>query len=166
MKMSSLLISFLAFVALGLFVTAVAAVSRVNAAIGFVGVPVKCVASANVAATVEAGCQAFDGTAFTSGTRVPPGYYLLVTDIVARPGGTATTGAWNFEIVGGPGYYYIPFSTQTRVTLSEHFTAPFLVLRAGEPVSLRNLSSSSGAVDVFISGLLTTDITYLPLVAR
>ena len=59
----------------------------------------------------------------------------------------------------------LPFVTRTAETFSEHFTTPYLVLKPGEHLRMNNIASS-GVTTFFVSGLLTTNVTYMPLTAR
>jgi hypothetical protein len=58
--------------------------------------------------------------------------------------------------------FNIPFMS----TYSEHFNTPYLWLKSGQFLTTSNSISSSGSVNFSISGLLTTNVTYLPLLSR
>ncbi len=166
MKRTTLTIVVLAcLVVLLLLVTAFTAVSTASAQLGNTGIPVLCATGITPGNFVNPICQAADGTSFTT---VPTGHYFLVTDVILRPYGPAT-GMWNVGItMKGPAadvQQYFEMVTQTQVTSSEHFVSPYLVIPQGKYLSLYNYGTS-GTVYLFVSGLLTTSVSYLPAITR
>ncbi len=60
----------------------------------------------------------------------------------------------------------LQYATQTRASFAEHYITPYLVARPGEHLTVLNTGASNGSVDMYVSGLLTTNVNYLPLITR
>ena len=146
----------------------------VQAAFGNNGTPVRCEPTVT-GQTISPGsyeffrCTAADGTTFTdNGQRVPESYYLIVTDIVITPD-TIASDPGKFKLI-----LYAAYGTTSRAfalrfhdisgnTVSEHFTVPYMVLPAGYRIEGLNDAGSTYELNVQISGLLVTNLNYLPL---
>ncbi len=172
MKRASVTIVVLACLVVVLsIVSAFTAVSSAKAALGTTGVPVSCsqYVPANTSTAVNLSCYAADGTAFGNNhVTVPAGHYLLVTDVVVSPYGP-TSGDWIVGLLrmqGTTSFDSIGFDTLTRATFSEHFLTPFFVVSQDQSLGAVSGSSNSGAVSIIVTGLLTTNVTYVPLAAR
>jgi len=152
------------------------AVRPTAAALGNSGVPVECHGPGYVAispdTTVFLDCVAADGTAFDSGQRVPGGHYLLVTDLVVTYYSGGVVGDTHADLA-----FYDAFDESSRAaslwlrnpvkgTLGEHFVTPYLVLPGGHRLEVVNPTHSDHLVYVAVSGLLVTNLSYLPLINR
>lgn len=145
--------------------------SRVRAAQGNSGVPVRCFKPGSALAPGNAtflSCVAADGTPFESGQRVPNGYYLLVLDVLVTPdAGTDVTTLTDVTIYDAYGDSSRQSSFRLRDTSSSTygrvFGAPYLVLSPGHRLEVTNAAFSESAVEVRISGLLVTNLSYIPL---
>ena len=171
MKRATLSIIVLALlVAVLLIATGFTAASTVNAQLGNVGVPVTCNVGVAVAPNAyrDLSCYAADGTYFVNGHNVPEGHYFLVTDAGMTPISATPQSMFTFirQMVGTDAVYALRLATPTGGTVSEHFTVPYLVLRAGESLRAFNDQGSTAMADFYVSGLLTTNYTYAPLITR
>lgn len=151
------------------------AAGPVRASLGNTGVPVRC--SEAPGTSIPPGesrfltCYAADGTPFTDGQRVPTGRYLLVTDILVIPDGGMDTAALTdvtlYDAYGGSGRAY---SLRLRGTTTDsygyHFTTPYMVLPAGHRLEAVTAWFAEKWVFVRVSGLLVTNVNYLPLLNR
>lgn len=144
--------------------------SEVSASLGNYSVPVRCFKSGNLAPGGQAfySCVAADGTAFPEGQRVPTGYYLLVTDVLITPdAGTALTGITDITVYDGYGTNnrntHFRLRNTQATTFGYNFGAPYLVLSAGHRLDVTSAAFSAYGADVRISGLLVTNLDYLPL---
>ncbi len=168
MKRTALSLVMLAcLVMASLIIAAFTTVSSANAQLGNTGVPVSCGGQVSADATSYLTCTAADGTPFGTDVTVPSGHYLLVTDVQITPMGPAT-GDWEvfLDRYSTDMTAQILYATQTRASFAEHYTTPYLVARPGERLRVRNIVSSSGGVLVYVSGLLTTNVSYMPLITR
>jgi hypothetical protein len=170
-----------AAVALVLLATIWLAVNPAQAALGNSGVPVRCAPSGSEIPVGEArflDCVAADGTSFTDGQRVPSGYYLLVTDIVVTSSWSGIVAdrylslydaygdasrAYALEMSSGPP---VDPSLSQVPTFGLHFTTPYMVLPADHRLEGVNELGSGSNIKVYVSGLLVTNVTYLPLVNK
>jgi len=151
------------------------AAGPVRASLGNTGVPVRCTeqpgASIPPAESRFLTCTAADGTAFVDGQRVPSGRYLLVTDILVTPDGGTDTAALTdvtlFDAYGESGRAYsMRLRGTTTASYDYHFTSPYMVLPAGHRLEASTASFAEKWVFVRVSGLLVTNVNYLPLVNR
>lgn len=145
------------------------AAASAQASLGNTGVPVKCTVVVPQGMTSTLSCTAADGTSFANGSDVPTGYYLLVTDIVANPANGTASQLYALELhryAADSDLENIQLITQGGATLGEHFITPYLVLSQGQQMRMHVPSSTPGAMTVYVSGLLTTNVAYVPLIAR
>lgn len=151
------------------------AAGPVRASLGNTGVPVRCTeqpgASVPPAESRFLTCTAADGTPFVDGQRVPNGRYLLVTDIMVTPdGGTdaaALTDVTLYDAYGESGRSYsLRLRGTTTASYDYHFTTPYMVLPAGHRLEASTAWFAEKWVFVRVSGLLVTNVNYLPLVNR
>jgi hypothetical protein len=171
-----------AAVVLGLLAAIWLAANPAQAALGNSGVPVRCTPSGSEIPIGEARfleCFAADDTPFTDGQRVPSGYYLQVTDIVVTSHGGGPTASDRslslYDAFGDASRAYALELSSTHTadptltgvpTFGLHFTTPYMVLPAGHRLEGVNESWSGGAIKVYVSGLLVTNVTYLPLASK
>lgn len=161
----------LAFVIVVAFVSLV--LPRANlagAALGNSGVPVNCSSSGteglpnNSAVTLT--CFAADGTAFVGNTTVPTSYYLMVTDVVLD----CNNGAWsrvhlrNALSTGAFDTYLVISEPAASPTVHLGFVTPYLVVPAGHRLDAYTFNGV--ACHIGASGLLVTNVTYIPSVSR
>ena len=133
------------------------------AQLGNVGVPVQCSAVVISAPQVFT-CAAADGTAFVN-NRVPTGYYLHVTDVIIAPNTTADTQAIiEAEDANNATAGSFFLQTSSFASQGQHFTTPALVLHA--QFHLRAVSFTGTSYSAEVSGLLTRNVTYMPLIVR
>jgi hypothetical protein len=149
----------------------------VAAQLGNSGIPVRCVPDATDEVIPDGGavyfqCVAADGTAFSDGDQaVPAGYYFLVTDVVMTPN-RLTTGDIPHDVRlrdVSPGFDLVAevrLETFRSETVSVNYTTPFLVLGSGHRLSGEHFSLDGFGVRVYVSGLLVTNVAYLPGVMR
>ena len=171
MKRTTVSIIVLACLVLALLiVTAFTAVSSASAQLGNTGVPVWCDGGIlNPNTSSDFYCKAADGTLFGGTSIVPAGHYFLITDIVIQPGGGTPTGEWRVALFIKSGQFskgWLSFINQGRTNFGEHFSTPYLVLSQGYHLQVNSEYSSSGWAEVYISGLLTTNVYYMPLMSR
>ncbi len=149
-----------------LIVTAFTAASSANAQLGNTGVPVRCSAGVTTTSPTDLTCRSADGQTFTS---VPAGYYLMVTDVVLTPVGTPGPSWMNLAqiVSGSPAEAQLDFTTDTVSSFGGHFTVPYFVLPANRLLRAYGIMMpGGGGVNVYVSGLLTTNVYFLPLVSR
>jgi hypothetical protein len=158
-----------------LFAIAWGAAGPVRASLGNTGVPVRCSEAPGTpiqpAESRFLTCTAADGTPFADGQRVPNGRYLLVTDIMVIPdGGTdmeALTDVTLYDAYGNSGRAYsLRLRGTTTASYDYHFTTPYMVLPAGHRLEASIAWFAQKWVFVRVSGLLVTNVNYLPLVNR
>lgn len=150
-----------------LIVTAFTAASSANAQLGNTGVPVRCRGELSSGNSDNLSCKAADGTTFTN---VPTDHYLLVTDVLVDPGGPPDT-PWVATLLNSATTWLeadgdLSFSAPNLVTVGEHFTTPYLVLHGGQYLHWSITGLPGGGAGIFVSGLLTTNYSYAPLIAR
>lgn len=148
-----------------LVVTAFTAVSTASAQLGNTGVPVRCSGTASTTNPSSLLCKSADGLTFTN---VPASHYLMVTDVVAAPSSASGTyWAYIMHMVDSvsPPDGSLEFRSSTSDTFGWHFAAPYLVLSPGRYLGVM-ITASSGNVNFYVSGLLTTSVSFLPLVTR
>ncbi len=159
--------------------TAFAVVPSASAQLGNTGVPVRCTHANAIGSTIGGSgseqtltCYRPDGSSFST---VPSSNYLLVTDVlIDEDHGSSVGTSWlsSLEVKHGSGVAYgMPFwieATPSFQTFSEHFTTPYFVLRADDYLNARNMVTTSYFVNMrfYVSGILTTNYSYLPLVSR
>lgn len=168
MKRSMLSLALLACLVVALLiVTAFAAVSSASAQLGNTGVPVICQSTSLLSGeSADMTCQAADGTFFDSAKFVPAGHYLFVTDYLVLSGTAA--GRYSGEVCSVEGSTLViclPAYGDPNYPASKHFTTPMLWAKSGQFLRASNTSTLS-AMSFRISGLLTTNASYLPLTSR
>lgn len=110
-------------------------------------------------------CAAADGTSFTD---VPAGHYLLVTDFSMAPFPSAD-GPFDgsvSQVNGTTSIYYVFLITPRRATVSEHYITPCFVVPPGDHLGAKNNAGSTSMAWFYVSGLLTTNYNYLPMLVR
>ncbi len=159
--------------------TAFVVVPSASAQLGNTGVPVRCTHANALTSTIGGTgteqtltCYRPDGSSFST---VPSGNYLLVTDVVIHeeygaPIGTSWLGSLEVKR-GGAVAYNMPFwieATPSYHTYSQHFTTPYFVLKADDSLNARDMVTTAYSVNMrfYISGILTTNYSYLPLTVR
>lgn len=110
---------------------------------------------------------AADGTLFGGGNEtVPEGYYLLITDVVMTPdGGTDPAAVMSVDLLGSTsgGTQSLRLRSTDNGTLSLHFSTPYFILRPGDRLRASNAWFSDKWAFVNVSGLLVTNLAYLPV---
>ncbi len=169
MKRTTLWIIILASLVVTLSIlTAFAAASSVSAQLGNTGIPVRCtypVGFTSPPFTPDLTCYRPDDTWFTT---IPSNSYLLVTDIDAVPmsGSVATWSYFVCRYAGTTKKACVGSTTDSRQSFGQHFTSPILVFGPGDRINVQNTSDTGGAIWIYVSGLLTTNYTYMPLISR
>lgn len=134
-----------------------------QAQLGNSGVPVFCSVGVGSSRMVF-GCKAADGTAFAN-NRVPSGYYLHLTDVIIVPSSTADTQAIIESQDGGNANVdSIVLQTSSYGSQGQHYTSPFMVLPAQYRLTAYSFNGQGFIAEV--SGLLTRNVTFVPLIAR
>ena len=171
----SIILVVLGVFAITAILVATGSIFPARAALGNNGVPVRCdLGNLGISPGEELyfNCYASDGTLFTDKEqRVPKGYYLLVTDIIISPQLISSTpGYFRFllqEVTGTDIWLHgIWFLDITGNTVSEHFSVPYFVLPAKHKLRGGLVSRSDYSLDVHISGLLVTNLSYLPFTMK
>jgi hypothetical protein len=108
---------------------------------------------------------AADGTAFDDGEAVPDGYYLLITDIVMTTDGGRDASAVVSVRVSDESRWLRLRSTD-NATLNLNYTTPYFILEAGDRLAVGNAWYSDKWAYVNVSGLLVTNVSYLPYVGQ
>lgn len=149
-------------------------VKPVRAALGNTGTPVRLNMASSVAPGNTGGafmrCFTVSGPTFVDNERVPAGYWLLVTDIEVIPEAASTAAAITDVTL------YDAYGTNGRTTnyrlrstdsssYGVHFTVPYLVLAEGHRLEVTTAAYAGVNVRVYASGLLVTNVNYLPLAA-
>jgi hypothetical protein len=145
--------------------------SRVRAALGNTGVPVRCFkpgAALAPGASTFLSCVPASGPAFADGQRVPNGYYLLVMDVLVSPdAGVEDSSRTDVTIYDAYGDNSRQSSFRLRNTVADSygfkFSAPYLVLSPGHRLEITNAAASEAGVEVRITGLLVTNVSFVPL---
>lgn len=118
--------------------------------------PFLCVAGVAIDNESTLLCRLADGGVAI--TPVPAGQYLHVTDIVVNPNNSATSGVYTATI-GRDTSSMFPDTPSLDLIGSPaqqlHFTTPYIVLRAGEQLAVRNNAGSAFPIDVRVSGYLS-----------
>lgn len=145
-----------------------------TAQLGNSAIPVRCVPDATDGVIPPGGaaffhCVGADGTTFdNNGQAVPIGHYLLVTDVVITPVRLTTVDTANEVTLRdvSPGF---DVTAEVRLeafrsqTLSVNYMTPFLVLASGHRLSGEYVSLDNWlGINVYVSGLLVTNVAYLP----
>lgn len=150
-------------IVLAVFLFGLKSVSTANAAI--TGVPVICNRHVLEGSALDLICTLPDGSTFTI---VPASNYFFVTDVYVR--GSAS-GAWTSQVQVDKldsfwaAIDYLNFAGAQREKGSEHFTTPGMLVLAGQKMSASN-GASAGAIYVKVTGILTTNSSYLPLIQK
>lgn len=152
----------------GLLLCAAALVRPTHASIGNSGTPIACAARGldpsggfNFVQSPFS-CVMADGTRLMSAT-VPSGYYFLVTDVVLSRQ-LPTTQPTSVTLCAQPKGIGA-CDNMLRIQASEHFVTPYLILAAGRVLEAANDNSAQG-LDVYVSGLLVTNVSYVPSLQR
>ena len=124
-------------------------------------VPFFCSRSVGVGFEQPVSCRRADTRA--SFTSVPEGLFFHVTDIHITRNNAATTGYFaaligRDDVSDFPTYPRIDFTGEAIGVNALHFTTPYIILRAGETLSVANFASSELSIDVYISGYLATTV--------
>jgi hypothetical protein len=130
--------------------------ARAGAAPPADAVPFLCVSGVGVAFEATLTCRRADSGVII--TPVPTGLYLHVTDIVVNPNNIATSGVFTGSIGRDDASDYPNTPSLDLIgapTQQLHFTTPYLVLRGGEQLAVRNDASSLFPIDVRVSGFLS-----------
>lgn len=138
------------------------------------GVPVRCIpdtADGTIGPASFFRCVAADGTPFGGGQSVPGGYYLLVTDVLLTPARVTTIDTIHeVTLRDVAGNNSVTAELRLEVfrsdTKSLNFTTPFLVLPAGHRLSAEHFGPDTFDVHAYVSGLLVTNVTYMPNMMR
>lgn len=146
-----------------------------QASLGNSGVPVRCAPASTGQIILQDdyeffNCSTFGGISFTAGQRVPTGYYLLVTDISATPD-LSDSDYYRLTIYAAYGEnsraYSFNIMNASGGSHSEHFQVPYLILPEGYRIEgYAYISPGPNALRVQISGLLVTNLNYLPVVVK
>ena len=139
-----------------------------EAALGNLGTPVRCEVYVFIDEEESIYCTALDGTAFDVGYKVPSGYYFLVTDIIITADYRNDRADITLAVAeGGNVHIYDKlFFVQGVESYQIHYTMPYLILEAGQFLRAGNANDSTTNVTIYISGVLTTNALYLPLVTQ
>lgn len=140
-------------------------VSSANAQTGDLAIPVTCKASLVTTAPEDFSCQK-PNRSDPLFTLVPSSYYLMVTDIrVDAPStGTYTVSVALRYLSSTPDS--ITFQGNAYESKSEHFTTPLWVVPAGWHIEANDAGAATHSTNVHITGLLTTNPVYLPLIRK
>lgn len=149
--------------------------ARAAAQLGNAGVPVRCFVPSgsepNPGGSAFLNCVSADDTPFVDGQRVPENNYLLVTDVFITPkAGSNTNGITSISIFDAYGSGSRQSSFRMRgpnsAQVEMHWASPYLVLRPGHRLEVVLDAASAYGVEVRASGLLVTNLAYLPLAVR
>jgi hypothetical protein len=144
-------------------------VQRASAALGNEGIPARCSITVSEFQAKVFICSASGGLSMSGGI-TPAGYYFLITDIVFSPASGTGTGAHSTSIdtssANGTHTNPITVTTNDKYGGSFHFTTPYLVVDPINQIVATQKTGASTAVTVYLAGVLTTNVTYLPLVNR
>lgn len=93
---------------------------------------------------------------------MPEGKYLLITDIVVTPdGGTDSAAVVSLDLDNGR--QSIRLRNTDNATFGLHYTTPYFILRGGERLRVTNAWFSEKWVYVNVSGVLVSNVNYIPL---
>ena len=134
------------------------------AALGNTGTPVWGNLSAPLPQTEQRYVRLFaaDGTPFANGDTVPEGKYLIITDIVLTPDGGSDSAAV-ISVDLDTGRQALRLRSTDNGTLSLNYTTPYFILRGGERLRVTNAWFSGKWVYVNVSGVLVSNVNYIPL---
>lgn len=145
-------------------------ISHSEAATGNQGIPARCEAVFNLGQAATFSCVSAGNVLFVDGQKVPTGFYFLVTDIVITPINTGNGTNLNqitFSVNNDTGQVLeISFNTNDRFSDRIHYTTPYIFLAGGEWLRGVNPMTSFSRLWVYVSGILTTNVNYLPLIMR
>ena len=168
--------SLIAVVVIAIVVAAALALGTgsADAQLGNSGIPVRCFKPGPAMAPGTAEfltCVASDGTLLPEGQRVPAGHYLLITDVLITPdAGTATTGLNDITVFDAYGTNSRQSSFRLRSVLPNSFgvafNTPYFVLAEGHRLEISSAAFSAHSVEIRVSGLLVTNLSYLPIVQQ
>jgi hypothetical protein len=149
------------------------AAKPVKALLGNIGTPVEGYMGGSLAPgnNYFMTCFTPSGPNFTdSNQRVPDGYYFLVTGITITPdAGTTINAVTDVDIYDAYGTNnrrtFITLRGVTTATYGVQYTVPYFVLTGGHRLEIVNASYSQFPVMVRVTGLLVTNVNYLPMVS-
>ncbi len=134
-----------------------------NAQVGQSGIPVVCKVGVPPTITSDLTCRLPDGSTFTT---VPASNYLLVTDFyITAPANTYSVGINMRDVSSFQPIDTITFTGGALENRSEHFTTPLFVLRPGWRLEAYT-TGTGGSVMFQVTGLLSTNYSYLPMIVR
>mgnify|MGYP006305674921 CR=1 FL=1 len=146
-------------------VTAWAVARPSRASLGNHGVPVYGRLSGPVpqSETYYVKFSAADGTVFgNGGESVPTGYYLVITDVLmTTDGGSDAAAVVSVNLEGGG--QALRLRSTDNGTLNLHFSTPYFILEPGDRLEAKNAWYSDKWAFVNVSGMLVTNVAYLPL---
>ncbi len=147
-----------------------------RADVGNQGTPVRCYASGGAISHGETQfmtCVRADGgyPGFVNSQRVPSGYYFMVTDVFVTPlsggNGSTTVTFYLFDAYGTSGRASsYTFRSLDGASYGQHFTVPLYVLPADHRIEIQAFNANAADFDLRITGVLTTNVNYLPLVVN
>lgn len=145
-----------------------------RADVGNQGIPVRCYETSggiSPGTTVFMTCVNSGSNLFVSSQRVPSGYYFLVTDVFVTPlsgaNGNATVTFYFFDAYGTSGRASsYTFRSVDGASYGQHFTVPMYVLPADHRIEIQAFNANTVDFDIRVTGLLTTNVDYLPLVVN
>jgi hypothetical protein len=160
---------FITLAAVLLFGWALFTTHQAHADLGNTGIPVRCKVTLSpfVAATnAPFSCFVADGTSFSA---VPASHYLLVTDVEMSRYNSDAGQMWAGVRVfkdNCTGSYVdeLGYRGEGFTNYSSHYVTPYLVLAAGD--CLAGYRYGPVGNDFKVSGLLTTSVSYLPMLSR
>ena len=142
---------------------------NVKAALGNEGIPVRCYAPLS---SISPGITKFmtcvnAGSNLMGSSRVPLGYYFLVTDVFVTPlsggPGTANVTFYLFDAYGTDSRASsYTFRSNDGASFGEHFNVPLYVLPYDHRLEIQAFNANNVAFDIRITGLLVTNFTYVP----
>lgn len=150
-------------------------VASAQASLGNSGIPAHCWIDSTTGKVFPGGneffkCWTTSGISFTSsGQRVPEGYFFIVTDTVVTPDmpGIVSTYMFLYVAYGESGRSYgLDFRDKSGNSYGHHFQVPYLILPEGYRLEVTLSASSEAPVKAYVSGLLVTNLNFLPVVVK
>lgn len=119
-------------------------------------IPFYCSATAPVGTEVVLTCRRSDTRELV--TPVPTGMLLFVTDIIANPAGTDTSGVFTATIGRYRSEYAFPgrpvLDLIGHPTAVLNFTTPYIILRPAADLAVANFAESDFDIEVWASGYM------------
>lgn len=144
----------------------VKSVSTADASVVTSGTPVICNSSLPPETGYPLTCRMPDGSTFTT---VPASNYFFVTDVyvVGSPSGSWTSSieVSNFDGSLWGTIDHVALAGSAGENKGEHFTTPAMLVLADQKIVVTN-GASVGSIYVKVTGMLTTNYAYLPLILR